>query len=128
PMVGLGLGILLAVGALALTYYKLPGGVPVFVLAALTLLAGVAGLVLQYKREKVRDEREVERPRLKVYRSGDCAIEMALVQKLAKAATVLEGRLREQQQETDWAAFRTHMDEGQKHLTDDDMTEAFRAY
>src|SRR5262249_48179621 len=60
PFVALTVGVLLAVAAVALTVSGSEGGVLIFLLAAASLLGGLAGLVAQHLRDKTRDEDEIE--------------------------------------------------------------------
>jgi protein phosphatase len=126
PLACLLLGILLAGGAIALTSYHLPGRVPVFLLAAGSLLAGLAGLFLQHRGEL--QGQEAERPPPKMYRAAGCGPDAGMVEKLAKAATVLEGRLREHHLEADWEAARKCLEQGREYLAEDEPAPAFREY
>ena len=128
PLVCLLSGILFAMLAIALASYRLPGPLPVFLLAALSLLAGLAGLFVQHRQEKQRQGQEAVRPRLKVYRTAECAVAPALVEKLAKAAEVLEAQLREHHWEADWDAVRKHQAEGREYLELEETGPAFREY
>jgi protein phosphatase len=128
PLVSLFLGILLAVGAIALTYNRLPWRLPVFLLAAVALGAGLVGLLVQHRKEKEQQLRDAERSTLKVYRSTSCTVERPLVEKLAQAASVLEERLRQNQWEADWAASKVHERAGEEYLRQRQLPEAFREY
>jgi protein phosphatase len=127
PLLCLLLGILLAFFALGLTSSGLPGKWPAFFLAAVALLCGLAGLIIQHRREENGAVAE-EVPRPKVYRAADCAIDEPLVQKMARAAVALEGRLREHQGDADWSAFQGHQEQAQKCQGRGELTEAFREY
>jgi PPM family protein phosphatase len=102
----------------------------VFLLAVVAIVAGLAGLVLHYQREKESAERPGDgfagKPH--VYRSAPCRIEGVLLDKLAKAVVALQQRVNEKQWEADWVDYERH-----RGLADDlrgkgDVTGAFREY
>jgi protein phosphatase len=128
PLVCLVLGIFLAVGAISLASLRLPGPVPFFLLAALSLLAGLAGLFFQHRQEQQRQGQEDQRPHLQIYRSAGCVVDGALVEKLAKAVSDLEGRLRQNHWEADWAAVRKHQALGREYHNRNGLALAFREY
>jgi serine/threonine protein phosphatase PrpC len=127
PFAMLLIGILLAMGAIALTIQVHPVRVPAFVLAAAAILAGVTGLVIQSFREKQERDVEVHVPRIKVYRQTPCAIDRPFVQRLDQAVKELEQRIRDMKWHADWAACQSLREEGDRHVQAGDLLGAFRA-
>jgi serine/threonine protein phosphatase PrpC len=126
PLVCLTLGILLAIGAIGMTRYHMEGRVPVFLLAAVALLAGLAGLLLQHRKEVQHEDTEEERPPPRIYRSADCSIGHDLIERLERAEVALESRLRENNAEASWDEFRTHREQGRAYLREGQLAPAFR--
>jgi protein phosphatase len=129
PLLALLLGILLAAGATGLTTLRLHAlGVPVFLLAAAAIAAGVFGLVQQYRREQQAEPEEAEHRPPKVYRQAPCRLERPLLDKLARATQALNQRLHEKGWEADWDGYQQHVDLAQKSQADGDLALAFREY
>jgi serine/threonine protein phosphatase PrpC len=128
PLASLLLGILLAVGAIALTFARLPGRLPVFLLAALALVAGLVGLFVQARKEREQQQREGGRPRLKVYRSADARVDRPMLDRLAEAAAALEKRLREHKWEANWPCCQQHETAAAEFLRQGELSSAFREY
>jgi hypothetical protein len=53
---------------------------------------------------------------------------MPLLQKLAKAETILQGRIRDNNWNADWDACRKHHDMAERYLGEGDLPDAFREY
>jgi uncharacterized membrane protein YraQ (UPF0718 family) len=122
-------GILLAIGAALLTYARLPGGVPAFVLAAGLIVAGLIALLIQYTREKDRGvETENEAPELRVYRRAPCPVDRTLLAKLARATGALRQRAEEKNWEPDWDDFEKHHEAAQQRMLAGDLEFAFLEY
>ncbi len=86
----LGLGIALAMLAVALILYQTPGYSAAFVLAGIALLSGLIGLMMQNFRES-HPAPVAEPPReVVVYRHVPCTIDATLLQRLAQATRALE--------------------------------------
>src|SRR5207248_3501364 len=82
-------GIVLVGTAAWLELQRLPGSVPLFLLAALGILAGLVGLGLDYFREKKRLEGEEEEPTApRIHRKAVCQVDQPLLDKLARAVEV----------------------------------------
>jgi len=127
PLVALMLGIVLGMGAIFLTYAELSGSVAVFVLASIAVIAGLGGLFMQNLRSKT--EVADEEPRLlQVYRQTPCAIELSLVQQLAKAEALLRGRIRENGWDVDWPSCEHHQELARRFLDEGDQVQSFREY
>jgi PPM family protein phosphatase len=127
PLAALVAGVGLALGAVALTYFNLPGGLPVFVLAALALVVGMVGLLVQAREEQLR-ARSPQPPPARIHRQAACGIELPLLQKLARAEAVLQGRLREHNWDADWTVSRKHHEQAERFLNEGDLPDAFREY
>ncbi|MFO0822454.1 MAG: hypothetical protein U0792_04935 [Gemmataceae bacterium] len=76
PYTTLGIGSLLAILSLLLRMSETPGAVPLFLLAAIIILAGLIGLVLDMKKEEADDPTpEDDKPRvLNIHKRHDCSI------------------------------------------------------
>jgi protein phosphatase len=129
PLPVLVLGILLGAGATGLTYLQLHAlGVPVFLLAAAAIAAGVVGLVLQYRREQQSEPEEAEHRPPKVYRQSPCRLDRPLLEKLARANQALKQRVTERAWEADWNGYQQHLDLAQKYQAEGNLPPAFREY
>lgn len=127
PLGALLTGVVLALIAVLLTYFRLPGGLPAFVLAALALAVGIVGLLVQARAER-RQATTPKTPPAKVHRQAACAIEMSLLHKLTRAEALLEERLREHNWDADWAESRQHHELAERYLSEGEMADAFREY
>jgi protein phosphatase len=129
PFVALFMGILLALAAIGMTFAKAGGGaIFIFVLAALTLGAGLIGLLVQSRRESTPSADEGELPALKVHRQASCEVELPLLKKLARAESLLEGRIRDRSWTADWDDCKRHQELAEHHLTAGALSEAFREF
>jgi PPM family protein phosphatase len=128
PFAALGLGVLLAAGAAWLTYKEVWGGVPAFLLAAVSLAAGLVGLLVNYKQEKEQLANQPEPPRIQVYSHASCRIERPLLDKLARAEGILQQRVRDKQWDVDWATLQYHHDQAVTHLNQGALPDTFREY
>jgi protein phosphatase len=128
PFAALGGGVLLAAGAAFLTYKDHWAGVPAFLLAAVSLGAGLVGLFANYKKEKEQLANAPEPPRIQVYSHASCRIERPLLDKLAKVEGILEQRVRDKRWEVDWQSLRRHHDLAVTHLNHGALPDTFREY
>jgi protein phosphatase len=127
PFMALFVGILLAMGAIALTYHDMPGRIPSFLLAAVALFAGLVGLMVQIAREK-RQQAVAQPPtRQKVYRQAACAVDLPLVQRMDQAVGELVAQVREKNWWVDWDAYQGFRAEAAQHLERGNAVDAFRA-
>jgi PPM family protein phosphatase len=127
PPIALVLGILLGIGAIALTFAELPGSIGVFLLATIAVIAGLGGLFVQNLRPKT--EAVEEEPRgLQIYRQTSCSIELPLVQQLAKSQAQLCGRIRDNGWDADWTSFEHHQELARHFQSEGDLVQAFREY
>jgi protein phosphatase len=130
PLLALFLGILLAAGATGLAFAQLTAlAAALFVVAALVIVGGMIGLVLNYQREKEQPADETaERPPAKVYRQGPCHIEAPLLTRLASAAQSLKQVATEKQWECDWPEYQFHFEQAAEFQRHDRFVEGFREY
>jgi protein phosphatase len=127
PLPALFFGALLTGGAIALALNQLLGlALLTFLLAALTIAAGLAGLFFYHAREKRRLEAEAERPRPKIHRSQTCRLEPHVLEKFARSAQALKALAREKGWEADWDTFESLYDAAQTHISRGDLPPAFR--
>ncbi|MCC6421650.1 MAG: serine/threonine-protein phosphatase [Gemmataceae bacterium] len=128
PLPALFAGIVLALTAIALTLLQLPGGVPTFLLGALAIAAGLGGLFVQANEEKRGRTHPPQASQGKVHRQAACGIELPLLQKLARAEAVLQGRIRDRNWDADWDVYRRHRDLAERCMNDGELPDAFREY
>jgi protein phosphatase len=123
-------GTVLTVLAIVFQVSHLPGlAVFVFLLAVCAIIAGMAGLLAHYQRERsdaARGDGPVTRPH--VYRTAPCQIEQGLVDKLMKAVDVLHQRAGERQWEADWGEFEEHHKQAADLKQKGDLPAAFGEY
>ena len=128
PLTLLALGILLALGAIALTTVQGGAAIATFVLAALTFGAGLFGLLQQNRRENQPSADEDGGQELRIHRQVLCGIELPLLQKFAKAEALLEDRIRNRNWTADWDDCHKHHDLAEQHMHTGMLTDAFREY
>jgi protein phosphatase len=128
PMSALVLGVVLGAGAATLTYLQLSGGMLAFLLAAGLLAAGLVGLMIHHKQDRLKQEDEPEPPRINVYNQAPCRIERPLLDKLIKAEGILEQRARDKQWDVDWAGFQQHHTLAETNLGKGQLIDSFREY
>jgi len=125
PLLALVTGILLACGAIFLTFLKLPGGVPIFLAAAASLGAGLLGLMLA-ARDRDLKETESAPAEAHVYREFDCAIDPHYIERIAQAVTALDEQIHGSHWEADWDTCREHLAKAEICLRQGDLVCAFR--
>ena len=128
PMVALTVGILLESWATYLMMNREFGGVALFILAALIIIAGLFGLMVHIHRERQRVAKEGEPRELHVYRQTFCRVDLPLVDKFARTNQTLKQRAQEQGWEVDWVQCQQHLDLAEKQSGIEDLTGAFREY
>jgi len=126
PVGVLFLGVVLAAAAVGLTAAKKDGGEFVFILAVITIVAGIVGLVFHHRREKTRSAGEEHRPRTKVYRHSACCVERPILDRMIKLEAAVAQRAREQRWQLEWAAQQRHHNQAAKLLAEGDLPAAFR--
>jgi serine/threonine protein phosphatase PrpC len=128
PLIMLFLGIVLAMVAIYLTAFEKSGDLLTFVLAAVTLLSGLAGLMIQNSRETTEPPRqEPDQPAVpRIYRQTSCAIEAAVIQRLVQAVETLEERIKEKNWQVNREACQEHRDKGLRLQKQGDLPGAFR--
>jgi protein phosphatase len=127
PVLALVAGIVLGVGAILLLFADLPGSLGIFALASIAVLAGLGGLLLQNMHPRsALGEEETRSPQ--VYRRTPCAIELPLLQQLARAEAVLKGRIREHGWDADWPSCEQHQELARRYQDQGDLVQSFREY
>jgi protein phosphatase len=98
PFSAIGAGCLLALLSLMMHQAEIPAAMLLFVAAAMAILAGLMGLVLQVKKgpDAQTAPAEEERRPLNVYKRHDCAITRDLAAKFAELETALSDGLKGQ--------------------------------
>jgi protein phosphatase len=126
PLAVLVLGVVLAAGALALTYFKVAGGGVIFGLAVLAILAGIVGLVIHQRRQQQVPEEEPFQPRTRTYRQTSCKVDHELLDNLLKAEALLRQKAQEKEWPVDWDAHRTHLEAAERFRAKGKLADAFR--
>jgi protein phosphatase len=123
-------GTLLAVVAAVLVRMEMSGlALPAFGVAVLSVVAGVAGFVVDYQREQRRlASEDGNRPPPKAHRRRACKIEKPLLDRLTRALKTLEQLADEKGWEPDWSVVKSQKQEGERYLQAGDLPSAFREY
>ena len=103
-------------------------GIIAFTLAFVVILAGIVGLIVQYKREKEQPEDTDERPPARVYRQSPCRIEKPLLDRVMRALQALRQRAEERQWPVDWTAYQHHEHLASKSFAEGNLLAAFQEY
>jgi PPM family protein phosphatase len=128
PLTVLGFGLLLAVCYILTVANDGRGGAFLFTLALLSIIAGIVGLVLHARQEKVAPPQEPERPRkLMIYRQFECRIEPGLVDKLSKMGAHLKEQMETNGEwNVDWNHYRALHESAERSLKEGDLLTSFR--
>jgi protein phosphatase len=122
-------GTLLAVAAVYLVMTQMqPLAILPFVLAAVSIVAGVIGLVVHYQNEQTRVPGDEDRPPPRIHRSCACRVERPLLEKLVRALRALRQRADERQWQPDWNLFQEHNAAADELLAKGDVPAAFREF
>ncbi|MFO0865917.1 MAG: protein phosphatase 2C domain-containing protein [Gemmataceae bacterium] len=125
PFIGMGAGIVLAGTAIALQVNKLPGAFASFVIAGLSLAAGIGGLAFQTMRDDKSSRAGAPR-KLKIYRRIKCAPDEAILAKLQTSLDTLKAQATERGVAIDDRAVTRHSTASNASLQNGDVAEAFR--
>ena len=122
-------GVLVLAVAFLLQFDGFWGAVPVFLLAAATVVTGLVGLALHYLRERTqgREEEETASPP-RVHRRAACRIEAPLVDRLARAVMVLKARAEDNGWAPDWSEYEEHHARAEELRKAGDLPGSFREY
>ncbi len=127
PVPALFIGALLTGGAIALALNQLMAlAVIIFLLAAVTIGGGLAGLFLYHEREKRRLAEEADRPRPKIHRSQSCGLDTAVLEKFSRSAQALKTMAKEKGWQADFDTFDSLYDAAETHISRNDLAPAFR--
>jgi len=129
PFSILGFGSTLALLSLLMRVNEVPGSVVLFLLAAIAILGGLIGLILQLKKEPEEEPTQIhDKPRtLNVYKRHDCKISPVLAEKFAQLeATLVEG-LKGQGVQVDWESHAKLAAGAENAKNKMDESAAFRA-
>lgn len=128
PLISLTIGIVTAAVSTFITSFQPAVGLPVFLLACALIVAGIVGLVLQYRRDNSPPEDEEEEPasKPKTYRRASCRIDAQLLDKLSADLHHLGQQAHEKQWAVDWDAFQQQRGLAVNLRSRGDETAAFR--
>jgi protein phosphatase len=129
PILLLG-GTLLAISAIALEFQHWPAAAATaFLLALAAILAGLAGLALHYRRERLRAlAAEDELPPPRIHRHTSCDVDPPLLERLTKAVRTLRQHAEEKRWAPDWKAYEEHSTAAEELVRSGDLPGAFREY
>lgn len=125
PFLALILGIVFACGAIVLTFFDLPGGVPVFLLSATSLAVGLMGLMIHSAREQEQIRAGETAVKLNVYRAMSCLIDRHAVERIAQGVASLEEQIRANHWDADWDTCHTHQEQAEQCRSRLDLVAAF---
>src|SRR5262249_28024140 len=116
--------------ATALVLNSLPGGLFLYLPAAVAIIAGLVGLGMQHHREQRQDvegEDETSSPP-RVPPPNACRTEQPPPGRLARALTVLKLLSDDSHWEPDLSVYEEHHNRAEERLKAGDLTDAFREY
>ncbi len=122
------LGMILAVIATGLIAGKLPGAAPVFSVAAVVILAGIAALGVYHVQEKRRAEQDEgdDEPHTEIFRETNAKVDQGLLARLTQAQEVLIRQAREHKWEIDWKAQQKLQEQATQFQAKGNLAAAFR--
>jgi PPM family protein phosphatase len=124
-------GTLLVVLAIVLEFQRWPATAGfVFVLAFAAIVAGLAGLILHYRRERLRaaNEDEDEQALPRIHRQTTCRIQQPLLDRLIRAVKTLQQYAQEKNWSPDWKIYEDYVAAAESLLQQNDLPGAFREY
>jgi PPM family protein phosphatase len=123
-------GTLLAVLAIYLEIQRwLATAGMAFLFAFAAIIAGLVGLFLQYRRERLRAQMEEEElPAPRIHRQTTCRVEPALLERLTRAVKGLRQHADEKHWMPDWKTYEEHFTTAEDLLHQGDLPGAFREY
>ncbi|MGH7172547.1 MAG: PP2C family protein-serine/threonine phosphatase [Gemmataceae bacterium] len=124
-------GTLLVVLAIVLEFQRSSATAAfVFVVAFAAIVAGLVGLTLHYRRERLRaaneDEEEPAPPR--IHRQTTCLIQQPLLDRLVLAVKTLHQYALEKQWSPDWKSYEDHITAAKSSTQQNDLPGTFREY
>jgi protein phosphatase len=129
PAYALVTGLALAGGAVLLNNAGQDNGaLGTLVLATIAILTGVIGLIVHYNQEAQRPPPEPAPGKPRIYRQANCPVDRPLIEKVAKAISVLRDQLKERQWEADWKGLEEQTAQAERILAQDKLPESFCAY
>jgi protein phosphatase len=126
PVLTLGVALVILAVMLALDVRWV--GILLFLLAIVTNIGGIVGLVLHARAEKRRRENQPPPPNINIYRQTLCAVDEGVVEKLARATANLETKIREHSPDLIPDTFTPHYALGKEHACKKNHIEAFREF
>jgi serine/threonine protein phosphatase PrpC len=123
----LAMGILMALVAIFLHILSMSvTALLVFIVAAIALLAGIIGLLIQNFRETQVVTKEPEERPLQVYRQTPCPLDAQTFEKLAQSAKSLEDGIKEKSWEYDARTYEEKIKSAQNLFRQNRFSDAFR--
>jgi serine/threonine protein phosphatase PrpC len=121
-------GILLVAFAIyleSLHWTTMAGGV--FVLAIASIVAGLTGLFLHYRRERQKSAND-EPAAPRIHRKAPCRVEPDLLERLMRAVKTLHQFEQEKNWSPDWKSYEEHAAAAETLAQQGDLPSAFREY
>jgi len=127
PLTVLVAGFLFAIGAVIFAANDVRGTSVLVALAAVSIIAGLVGLILHARKQKQEADIEPEAPRRQnVYRDHVCHIDKHLVEKLEKLGTNLIEQLDGKSIPLDLETYEKHHEAALRYLQEGDLLVSFR--
>jgi serine/threonine protein phosphatase PrpC len=123
-------GTLLAIAAIVLEFHRWSAAAATaFLLALAAILAGLAGLALHYRRERLRSAAaEEDLPAPRIHRQASCVVDPPLLERLTKAVKTLRQHADEKRWTPDWKVYEEHSTAAEQLVQSGDLDGAFREY
>ncbi len=129
PLLCLAAGTFLVVNSILFRKYSPPGAIAAFACATATIVAGLIGLVIQYRQDMQRLSNgglNVGRTDPRIHRRSSCRVDPPLVEKLVKAVDLMNQYADERNWEADRELSSEHRRRAGDALRRQDLTQAFR--
>ena len=124
--------LLAGIGLAGLAIYRTQqpegGAITFFLLAAVFLMLGLLGVIIQALRETEQTEAEPEMRPLRIYRQMTCDIDLAMVQEQCQTLATLENRAREMEWSINWGHYKRFLDQGRAFLDRNRFADAYREH
>jgi protein phosphatase len=121
------IGLTMVIGAIGLTTIDRWAGGVLFLMAAGTVATGVVGLFQRARHERSQQIEEPP-PNINFYRSAECGIDRAAIDRLVAANAELLAKLREATPNANPDGFATHVEQAEAFLAGNNLEAAFGEY
>jgi protein phosphatase len=117
PFTALGGGCLFAALSLAMQFNEIPGAAFFFIVAAIAILAGLAGLAFHFRKEPTEPPPANDAPReLHVYKKTTCPVQRELADKFAEVESILVQAMKGQNVSADWDGYQKLVSDAESRM------------